>query len=313
VTLFAIFRRSVRRNVQENDGSVTWITELLLSPSYYVPGGFMTSSVAAPTIPLDSLLDMMWKDYCQLNPAAKKIFDLFRAEGEEVVNDHIALRTFNHPHLGIESLATQFKKYGYEEKGDYHFTEKKLYAKHYEHPDSTLPKIFISELLLEQVSPFIRETINDLITQIPASTLHSETLSVCGRPWPMSHKVYLELAKESEYASWVAAHGFRPNHFTMYINNLKKFNDIRVLNQFVTSKGFALNTSGGEVKGTVADYLEQSSTMASEIPVSFTDGTFNVPGCYYEFAKRYPLSNGKLYQGFVAKSADKIFESTNKL
>jgi hypothetical protein len=98
----------------------------------------------------------------------------------------------------------------------------------------------------------------------------------------------------------------------MYINNLKKFHDIRVLNEFVTKHGFALNKSGGEVKGTVADHLEQSSTMASEIPVQFTDGTFNVPGCYYEFAKRYALGTGKLYQGFVAKSADKIFESTNK-
>ncbi len=52
--------------------------------------------------------------------------------------------------------------------------------------------------------------------------------------------------------------------------------------------------------------------MASEIPVKFDDGLHNIPGCYYEFAKRYPLANGKLYQGFVAKSADKIFESTNR-
>ncbi len=32
---------------------------------------------------------------------------------------------------------------------------------------------------------------------------------------------------------------------------------------------------------------------------------------FYEFAKRYPTANGKLYQGFVAASADKFFESTN--
>ncbi len=37
-----------------------------------------------------------------------------------------------------------------------------------------------------------------------------------------------------------------------------------------------------------------------------------VPSCYYEFAKRYKDAKGKLYQGFVAASADKIFESTNK-
>jgi hypothetical protein len=43
----------------------------------------------------------------------------------------------------------------------------------------------------------------------------------------------------------------------------------------------------------------------------FTEGEFDIPGCYYEFARRYPDADGKLYSGFIAKSADKIFESTN--
>lgn len=263
---------------------------------------------------IQKLLEMMWTDYCQLNPAAKQIHDLFVAEGETVLNDHIALRTFNHPRLGIRQMAKHFEKMGYVmAEQDYHFTEKKLYARHWQHPDATLPKIFISELELEKVSPFIRETVNKLVDQIPDSVLNSETFTLSGRPWEMSYELYEKMAKESEYASWVAAHGFRPNHFTVFINNLKKFNDILTLNKFVTAKGFVLNKSGGEVKGTVADYLEQSSTMASEIPVKFSDGTHNIPGCYYEFAKRYPLADGKLYQGFVAKSADKIFESTNKM
>ncbi len=40
----------------------------------------------------------------------------------------------------------------------------------------------------------------------------------------------------------------------------------------------------------------------------------NSLGCLVaaEFAHRYPLPNGNLFQGFVAKSADKIFESTNR-
>ena len=262
---------------------------------------------------LQTLLQKMWVDYCALNPAAKKIYDLFTAEGETVENDHIALRTFNHPRLGIESLAQHFKKLGYVEKADYTFVEKKLYAKHYEHPDLKQPKIFISELELEKVSPFVRETVNKLVDQITDQMIQSPTFAMMGRPWQMSHQLYSELAKESEYASWVAAYGFRPNHFTVFINNLKKYNDILVLNEFVKKQGFKLNASGGEVKGTRADYLEQSSTMAAEIPVTFSDGTFSIPGCYYEFAKRYPLADGKLYQGFVAKSADKIFESTNKV
>lgn len=261
---------------------------------------------------LERLLKNMWVDYCLLNPDAKRISDLLTAQGNHVMNDHIALRTFNHPRLGIKSLARQFEKYGYLEKGEYFFVEKKLYAKHYEHGDEDMPKIFISELELEKVSPFVRNTLTEFAEACPDSALQSAEFAMIGRPWSVSHALYTELAKESEYASWVAAYGFRPNHFTVSINKLKSFHDVHTLNEFIKSQGYTLNTSGGEVKGTPADYLEQSSTMASEIPVSFSDGTYSIPGCYYEFAKRYPLSNGKLYQGFVAKSADKIFESTNK-
>ena len=53
------------------------------------------------------------------------------------------------------------------------------------------------------------------------------------------------------------------------------------------------------------------SKNASSVEVKFTEGVYNIPGCYYEFAKRYPDSSGQLYQGFVAASADKIFESTD--
>ena len=66
------------------------------------------------------------------------------------------------------------------------------------------------------------------------------------------------------------------------------------------------------MKGTPEVYLEQTATLANTIEVTFADGKISIPACYYEFAKRYPMKNGKLYQGFVAKSADKIFESTNK-
>jgi len=262
---------------------------------------------------LNQLLEKMWQDYVLLNPSAKNIYNLFVSQGEKVTNDHIALRTLNHARLGIESLARSFKKLGYVEKNDYIFKEKKLYAKHYEHPDETQPKIFISELELEKVSPMIQEVANLIVAQIPDTVIATDDFAVSGRPWTMTYQTYNALAKESEYASWFAAFGFRPNHFTVSINSLsQRFNDIRKLNEYIKSNGYTLNSSGGEVKGTVKDGLEQSSTMARSITVPFGDGDYTVPACYYEFAKRYPLANGKLYQGFVAASADKIFESTNR-
>ena len=83
------------------------------------------------------------------------------------------------------------------------------------------------------------------------------------------------------------------------------------LNAFLKDNGFDLNTSGGEIKGGRDVFLAQSSTLASVVRVKFTDSENLIPCCYYEFAERFPMSDGKLYSGFVAKSADKIFESTD--
>lgn len=92
---------------------------------------------------------------------------------------------------------------------------------------------------------------------------------------------------------------------------MKKYNDILKVNNLLKKNGYLLNTSGGEVKGTPSELLQQSSTMADIVKVNFKEGLFEVPSCYYEFAQRHADSNGKLYSGFIAKSADKIFESTN--
>jgi len=261
---------------------------------------------------VNELLENMWIDYCQLNPAARKIYELFTKEGETVANDHIALRTFQHPKLGIESLAKGFKAMGYAEKASYEFKEKKLFAKHYEHSNPLQPKIFISELEVHKMSPFVQSEVERMIQFISEKHLNSPSFSMCGRPWPISYVTYQKLAAESEYASWVSAFGFRPNHFTVNINLLKNFSTVEKVNEFLKSHGYVLNSSGGEIKGTPLDLLEQSSTMAENVQVNFEDGNHSIPGCYYEFAKRYPTQEGTLYSGFVAKSADKIFESTNR-
>ncbi|MBC7465798.1 MAG: DUF1338 domain-containing protein [Bdellovibrio sp.] len=261
---------------------------------------------------VEDFLLKMWADYIKMNPQADKIFNLFSQNGETVLNDHIALRTFNHPTLGIKSLAKVFTDMGYKEAGEYFFKEKKLYAQHFEHPDSELPKIFISELELQKVSAFVSETLNQCAEQIPSSAIADKNFSFSGRHWNINYSTYQKLAEESEYASWVYAFGFRPNHFTVSVNHLKHFTDLAKLNTYLKDNGFKLNASGGEIKGTPAELLEQSSTMAGEIQWQFGNGMYSIPACYYEFAKRYPMTSGKLYQGFIAKSADKIFESTNR-
>jgi len=51
--------------------------------------------------------------------------------------------------------------------------------------------------------------------------------------------------------------------------------------------------------------------MAERFKVNFQEGKYIIPSCFYEFARRYPMANGEIYTGFIAASADKIFESTN--
>lgn len=261
---------------------------------------------------IHQLLDKMWKDYVDLNPQAQKITQLFKERNDEVVNDHIALRTFNHPRLGVDVIAKPFIEGGYVESGDYQFEEKKLYAKHYQHPDENMPKIFISELKLEEFSEDLRDTVQGLIDQVEDATISRFDFASLGRPWEVSSEVYEKLAKESEYASWVAAIGYRPNHFTVFVNKLKSFEGLEDLNSFLKDNGFKLNESGGEIKGSKEVLLEQSSTLADSVEIEFSDKKMTIPSCYFEFAKRYPDASGKLYQGFVAASADKIFESTSK-
>ncbi|NCN40693.1 DUF1338 domain-containing protein [bacterium] len=263
--------------------------------------------------------DLLWKDYTSFNPHAKLIHDEILVNEKAVdpsramlVNDHVAFRTFKSPKIGLDVLAQIFLSMGYEYKKDYHFEQKKLYAKHFEHfQDPEMPKVFISELLTEEFSPEVQKVIEFVNDQVPLELTTCPDFLWSGRSWDVSYKTYQTLLQESEYAAWMYVFGFRPNHFTISFNDLKSFKDLKDLNDFVRSKGHSLNSSGGEIKGSPEEHLEQSSTLAGKVEVDFKEGRFEVPACYYEFAKRYPQKDGKLYTGFVAQSADKIFESTD--
>jgi hypothetical protein len=262
---------------------------------------------------LKTIFSLLWTDYTSQNPSAQKIYDLFTDEGEKVVNDHIAFRTLDYPEINIEALAKPFISNGYEARGEYRFTEKHLYAKHYELPgDTTAPRIFISQLILSECSQFIQHTLNESMARKDFSNITPEDKIFSGSVFsPLSYEIYSRLREESEYAAWFYVFGFRANHFTVSINSLKKYNNIYSVNELLKNKGYTLNSAGGEVKGTAADLLQQSSTIADTVMINFVEGSFEVPCCYYEFAQRFPDSGGNLYNGFVAKSADKIFESTN--
>ncbi len=259
------------------------------------------------------LFSKLWEQYTKQNPSALNVYNSFIAIGETVLNDHIAFRTFNDPRMNIKVLEKPFIDAGYVEKGTYAFETKKLIAKHYEVPDSpNEPKVFISQLVIENFSKDFQNLIAESINSVDNEVYKDKDLILKGTIWGTpSYNIYSRLREESEYAAWLYVYGFRANHFTVSINSLKKLNTIEKVNQHLKENGFLLNDSGGEIKGTPEELLQQSSIMAEKIEVRFKDGIHKIPACYYEFAIRYPDSSGQLYNGFIAKSADKIFESTD--
>ena len=260
---------------------------------------------------ITDLLDALWRDYVATTPQAARIQRLLADRGEHVRNDHVALRTYGVDGIGLTALARPFELLGWEPRESYRFDDKKLVARYWQHPDPALPKVFISELCVHEMPTGVHQIIDGLVAQLPAGFGTRADLPWAGRPWRVRRAEYESLLAASEYAAWVAAFGFRVNHFTVDVNALTTFPDLHALNVFLQEHGFVLNASGGAIKGTPAQHLEQSSTRADSIDVTFSDGTLRVPSCYYEFARRYPLPSGELFHGFVPTSADKIFESTD--
>jgi len=262
---------------------------------------------------INKLFQGLWENYIQITPSANKIHQLLTDKtGEaEIINDHIALRTFNLESINLKKLAAHFLALGYEQKGDYDFASKKLSAQHFEHPDTTQPKVFISELRVNELSDTAQAIIKKMVSSVEKGATDADNFLYSGTHWSVSHDDYKTLLAESEYAAWMAAWGYRANHFTVSVNHLHKIDELADVNDILKQAGFKLNISGGEIKGGEDVCLAQSSTMADASKVKFNDAEVSIPSCFYEFAQRYKMQNGDYYQGFVAASADKIFESTN--
>lgn len=256
----------------------------------------------------------LWDDYVKLAPQAEAIQHLFSTTYAcPIQNDHVAFRTFARSPISIEKLQPLLAMVGYQPYDEYHFAEKKLFAKSYAHTDPEQPLVFLSELNWWDLHDDCQDIIGRILQKIPDDTAQHPDIFWSGTHWPkISWQDYLLLESSSEYAAWLSAHGLHANHFTVSINALPKLANITEIVKLLHDNNFALNVAGGEIKGTKADLLMQASTLAPEIVVDFADASHPIPGCYYEFAERLPDNQGNLFRGFVPASANKIFESTDR-
>ena len=298
----------------------------------------MTTLVSETRIAtLEQVLDGLMRRYRERVPDVGHIIDAMIREGiiskaEDIENDHIAFRTMGVPQLGIRSLEKIFLHYGYERRDAYFFEAKKLNAFWYHPPRNDLPRIFISELRVEDLSPEAQAIIRsytDEVTSDPVDALDLDDAVAVDAflhqgLWRVPTWADFErLASESEYASWVIYNRYYLNHFTVTIHNLPEgYNTIATYNAFLERNGFKMNNSGGTIKTSPDGKLLQSSTVAEMITATFAnDEQHLISGSYVEFAERRPLDafahlpaselrREHRREGFEAQNANRIFEST---
>jgi hypothetical protein len=286
---------------------------------------------------LQKVLDGLMKRYQERVPDVAAIFAALINEGvltdpSEIENDHIAFRTLGVKHLGIQSLEKIFLHYGYQKRDHYFFPEKKLDAYWYSPADPKDPRIFISELRVQDLSEKAQQVIGSYTEEVkkdPVEELDLDNAITVDKflhsgLWRLpTWADYSLLAAESEYAAWTIYNRYYLNHFTVSVHNLKEgFNTIEKFNQFLERNNFVLNNSSGKIKQSPDGGLLQSSTVAHMIEAEFAGGDkHRIPGSYVEFAERRVLpsyahlpsimiTREHRREGFEAANADKIFEST---
>mmetsp|Transcript_2196 Transcript_2196/g.4080 ORF Transcript_2196/g.4080 Transcript_2196/m.4080 type:complete len:289 (-) Transcript_2196:148-1014(-) len=270
-------------------------------------------------------LDAVIQGYMKRTPTAVRVIQELQKVGENVVNDHVAFRSFGVNNLGISSMDKILTSSGYTKMNQIDFPEKKLTARWYKPEQEGAARVFISELLVNELSPKSQNILHKYLSRADQSaSVFAPVASVCGfRPWPTPSSTDFDaLAEESEYASWTLVNAYDVNHVTMSCHVMRQLNTLEKLNQFLLDKGFVLNDSGTLIKTSPDGLLKQSSTIADKVEVAFADGVRrSIANSYVEFAERLVLpqysalpadqiTDAHRRDGFEARNADKIFEST---
>lgn len=291
------------------------------------------------------LLEQLWRDYISKVSYAKKYMELVLEKGGRIVNDHIALRTFN-THTGEQPEGIQAIKHildylEYTPVETYKFKKKNLTAFHFEHPDETFPKIFVSQLEVNQLPTWAQHIIGDTVAETPyiisdrslellahlkkeghipkiaADSLIEDLAQYFRRPWHAPRKEdVIKLNDVSQYAAWTLLHGNSINHFTAFINyqNVKEWPDLQTTCAGLAAAGIPMKES---IEGEKGSKLQQSATQAVKVDVEVLGEEEPETICwtyaYYELAERgYVEENGvkKLFSGFLGDQATHLFDMT---
>ena len=294
---------------------------------------------------LRDLWDRLWVTYRQRVPYVVQYEELMAEHGVKFTNDHIAFRTFAHQHpaTGFFPLARILDAAGYRPAGCYHFEDKHLTAVHFQHRLPGYPKIFISQLKTWELPEEAQAAIHRIVAShrpLPSDSLlarlyqleesgpesYAELLDetvdwIERRPWDAPDRQDIELLNSvSQYAAWVALHGYNVNHFTAFINSQygSPVDSIDKTVELLLEAGVPMKD---RIEGEVGSILRQSATQAAVIDVEVRDGnqvtTMPWTYAYLELAERGetvdPTTGEKrLFEDFLGPQATHLFELTKK-
>jgi hypothetical protein len=242
------------------------------------------------------LLDILWKRYEAEVPYARTFVEL---AGGRFQNDHVAFRSLARPGDGIGLLAPVFERLGWKRAGVYAFPSDHLEAIHLSHPDG-LPRIFLSEIRLADLSPAARKILGRIPAPPPAPEDIDALADWFGPPTtPITERDLMVLEGGSQYAAWLLAFGRKVNHFTASVD------DVEVWSRRLRQAGVPMKD---EIEGEPGGPLRQTATHAVRLPLAL-NGTATVPWpyAYLEIAQRRPD-----FDGFLAPQARNLFEMTRR-
>ncbi|MHC5937624.1 2-oxoadipate dioxygenase/decarboxylase family protein [Nostoc sp.] len=292
------------------------------------------------------LWKLLWQEYSARVNHARTYQQMITAAGGTVANDHIAFRSLRllvdtpqgQINLGIDYLGQLAEALGYVAVGEYNFAQTHLYARYYRHPQQeefNLPKLFISELIVDELPTNIAQLISKTVSSISdeltlpltilkkdgnIETIAKQLQQIFTRPWlPPQHSVVEEVNQVTQYGAWVLLHGYAVNHFTGYVNsqNTPEYPDIDSTASALADLGVPMKA---EIEGNVACGLRQTATQAVTEMVTVLDDNsgaeIQIPWtyAYYEIAQRYLVEGESgeqmLFDAFLGSNAQQLFEMT---
>ena len=245
--------------------------------------------------PAVRLLDLLWDRYAAEVPYARTFVQL---SGGSFRNDHVALRSLARPGGGIARFERVFERLGWKRAGEYTFPDTHLAAIYMAHPDG-LPRVFISELKQEELSPRARQLLSALPEDPPPPEAVEALAQWFSAPPPPEESALLELEKESQYGAWLLAFGRKVNHFTGSVD------DVEVWQRRMREAGVPMKA---DIEGAPGTSLRQTATHAAPLPVTLQGGGSRAwPYAYFEIAQR---SGG--FDGFLGPQARALFDMTKR-